>query len=185
MAIMAVPLLKTRLTFEDARHISLDGELEEGEWIPVTRPTLWHGQVMAQVAFLLKIFLRDHPIGQVACGDPGVEVSHDPDTLRGPDVVFGADEHLVEGRMPDDWLETPPDLVVENVSKSQTVAAVAPRARAYLAAGARLAWVVDPKPERVLVFAPLAGVRTLYRDDQLHGGDVLPGFHCIVADLFR
>lgn len=185
---MAETAVATRpLTFDDVRQFDPDelpGELENGEWIPVSRPTPRHGEVMAQLAFLLKCFLMQHPIGRVSCGDPGVELTHDPDTLRGPDVIFVANERL-EDKMPDDWLESAPDLAVEIVSKSQSFVENALRARDLLAAGSRAAWVIDPKSRTVAVFTEPDRVRFLQEEDELDGGEVLPGFRCRVAQLFE
>ena len=56
--------------------------------------------------------------------------------------------------------------------------------RAYLAAGTRLVWDVNPEDRCVTVYASnQRGV--VYDDtDTIDGGDVLPSFKCPVADFF-
>ena len=59
--------------------------------------------------------------------------------------------------------------------------------REYLAAGSRLVWVIDPRTRTAEVFADpsrpneMVLVRT---EEELDGGDVLPGFRLRLADLF-
>ena len=77
-----------------------------------------------------------------------------------------------------------PDLAVEVVSFDDRPREVAEKARAWLAAGARLVWVANPKSRTVDVYRPGADVETLTASEQLIGGDVLPGFACPVAEVF-
>jgi Uma2 family endonuclease len=58
------------------------------------------------------------------------------------------------------------------------------KALEYLAGGAKLVWVIDADPQRVVVFTPPDHVKILGVDDTLDGGEVLPGFQCSVAELF-
>jgi hypothetical protein len=44
--------------------------------------------------------------------------------------------------------------------------------------------VLNPKHGRVTAHAPGAGARVLGADDRLDGGDVVPGFACLVREIF-
>ena len=77
------------------------------------------------------------------------------------------------------------DLVVEVVSKSNTKAEIARKLTEYFAAGTRLAWVVEPKPQTVRVHTAPGEFVVLGIDDSLDGGGVLPGFRLAVRDLFE
>ena len=55
----------------------------------------------------------------------------------------------------------------------------------YFAAGSRLAWVVEPKPQTVRVHTSPGEYVVLGIDDSLDGGGVLPGFRLAVRDLFE
>lgn len=70
---------------------------------------------------------------------------------------------------------------------SQSVSALnlTEKALEYLAPGASIVWVLDPEPQRLLLFTPADDVRVPGADDLLDGGDLLPGFSCRVADLFE
>jgi Uma2 family endonuclease len=160
------------------------GELVKGEWnlMPLTG---WrHGEIVAQVSFLLKLYLREHPIGRLACNDPGAVLSHTPETLRGPDIGFIAMERVPPEGLPEQWWEGGPDLVVEVVSPSQSIAELLEKAQEFLAAGTRLVWVLDPEQQCVLVRTQIERVRVRKTTDTLDGGDVLPGFAARVAELF-
>jgi hypothetical protein len=53
----------------------------------------------------------------------------------------------------------------------------------YLASGARQVWQIFPETRRVVVYESLDRVRSLAADEELDGGDLIPGFRCRVADL--
>ncbi len=67
---------------------------------------------------------------------------------------------------------------------SQAFSEMAAKALEYLAGGARMVWVVDADPHRVVLFTPPDHVRILGPDETIEGGAVLPGFRCSVAELF-
>jgi len=52
----------------------------------------------------------------------------------------------------------------------------------YLAAGARLVWVINPKRRTATAHAPDAPPRALVESDTLDGGDVVPGFACALRE---
>ncbi len=58
------------------------------------------------------------------------------------------------------------------------------RVKAYLHAGVKMVWLVDPEERDVTVSCPGQEDEVLDRTQELLGGDVLPGFRCPVADLF-
>ncbi len=59
------------------------------------------------------------------------------------------------------------------------------KARRYLDAGARLAWIVCPRRRQVDVWHPGdTAPKTLAIGDTLDGEDVIPGFSHPVASLF-
>lgn len=53
----------------------------------------------------------------------------------------------------------------------------------YLTNGVRLAWIINPEARTVTVATTPAASRTLFEDDTLDGGDVLPGFSTPVRDM--
>ena len=77
-----------------------------------------------------------------------------------------------------------PDLAVEVVSPNDLAYDVDSKVEDYLQAGVRLVWVVNPVTRTVRVHHPDGPGATLRADGELTGGDVLPGFHCPIRDLF-
>ncbi|HSN98075.1 MAG TPA: Uma2 family endonuclease [Candidatus Nanopelagicales bacterium] len=177
-----------RMTFEDAARLDPDeypGEIIDGEWVPMTRGTWRHGEITSAINFLLRLYAREHPGWSVSVADPGVKLSRNPDRLRGPDVGMVRADRVPSGKGVDGWLDGAPDLAVEVVSDSQTISEMTKKALDYLAAGAKMVWVADPEPRRVVLFTPPNQVKILGAEDLLEGGDVLPGFRCKVTELFE
>jgi Uma2 family endonuclease len=77
-----------------------------------------------------------------------------------------------------------PDLAVEVLSPSDRMAEAPSKVTMYLQAGVQLVWLLDPETRTISIFRPDAAPRTLYENDTLDGGDVLPGFSVSVAELF-
>jgi Uma2 family endonuclease len=108
----------------------------------------------------------------------------DPDLLRAPDLGFITAERIPPEGLPDQWWQGGPDLTVDVVSPSQGVSELIGKAQEFLRAGTRVAWVVDPVRQCVLVCTPPDHVTVLHETDTLDGGDVLPGFAVPVAAVF-
>lgn len=176
------------MTFEEAARLDPDmggGELDDGKWVPVTKNTWQHGEIVAVVSALLYAYAKRNPGWSVATGDPGTKLRRDPDRLRGPDVGIVRKERRPTGRGADGWLEGAPDVAVEVVGDAQAHSDLAKKALEYLAAGAKAVWVVDPEPRRVVVYTPPNATSVLGPDEELDGGEALPGFRCRVAELFE
>jgi Uma2 family endonuclease len=80
-----------------------------------------------------------------------------------------------------------PEFVVEVASPSQHRPELAAKARRWLQAGVNLVWIVWPVEHEVDVWvASSAGApRTLGMDDELDGGDTLPGFEAPISALWN
>lgn len=175
------------ITFEEAARLDPDergGEVDQGRWIPVTRNTWLHGEVVVNICALLKLYARRHPGWSVSGGDPGTKLGDEPAVLRGPDVAIVGAERRPTGRGAAGWLDGAPDVAVEVIGDDQSPSELARKALEYLGAGAKAVWVVDPEPRRVMVYTPPNNVQVIGSDETLNGGDALPGFSCQVEELF-
>ncbi len=76
------------------------------------------------------------------------------------------------------------DLAAEVVSPGNTRREVAGKVSAWLGAGTRLVWVVNPRDETVTIHEAGRAPRRLGASDTLDGAPLLPGFRLPVADLF-
>ena len=159
-------------------------ELVRGEVITMPPPGFQHGFVQVKVAVALETFAIQSNLGRVTV-ESGVVTETDPDSVRGPDVAFWSYARLPEDCDPEVYPDVAADVCVEVLSPGNTAAKMAAKVREYFAAGVRLVWVVDPDARAVTVYTT-PGDGTVVRDDAtLTGGDVLPGFSCPVAALFR
>ena len=175
------------MTAKDLLNLKEDGwkyELVRGELVRLSPGKPKHGKTIITVATLVNVHVREHDLGTVYGNDTGFIVSHDPDTVRGPDVAFVAKKRIPPEGEPDEYWDIAPDLAVEVPSDNDTRKDVQDKVTDYLNAGVRLVWVVNPKTRTVEVHVP-DGKEVLKEEDTLTGGDVLPGFSCKVADIFK
>jgi Uma2 family endonuclease len=176
------------MTFDAASKLDPDasrGEIERGEFISLTNSTWRHAFILINIGSLLRSYVRTHREWKVGGGDPGCKLEHDPDTLRGPDVGLVRRERLPTGKGAQGWLEGAPELVVEILGDSQTVAELLKKASEFLTAGARMVWLVEPDAERVLVITAESVTRVFGKNDMLDVSESFPGLAFPVADVFE
>jgi Uma2 family endonuclease len=177
---------KTLLTGDDLWKIVADGsryELSQGELVPMTPVGMQHGGVVVAIAELLRRYARPGNRGLVGT-EIGFRLTRDPDTVRAPDVAFVSGNRLPKEGVPKKFAEFPPDLAVEVLSPEDTASEVLRKVEEYVIAGVPLVWVVDPATRTVTVYRSLQEVKVLTTDQELDGGDVLPGFRAKLTALF-
>jgi len=146
-------------------------------------PTPLHDLVRGRIERMLHAFVAPRALGRVF-GDVGYLLAEKPDTVRGPDVSFVAEARW-KGLDLRRWIRGAPDLAVEVLSPSNRPAEIHAKIADYLAAGARLCWVVDCDRRRVSVYRKLLFPTHLSADDVLDGEDVIPEFSIQVEALFE
>ena len=144
-----------------------------------------HGQLGMRLRTLLGAHVWRHRSGVVFGAGTAFRLARDPDTVLAPDVAFVRAARIPASGVPAGWFPGAPDLAVEVLSPTDRSLAVDDAIAEYLQAGARLAWVVNPKHHRVTVHVPGATPRVLGVDDRLDGGEVVPGFACDVREIFE
>lgn len=159
-------------------------ELVRGEVVAVPSPGAIHNVIANLLFHLLYTFASEQRLGIVFGDNMGYVLSRGPDTVRIPDVSFVAWDRVPDAGIPDGSWQIPPNLAVEVVSPSDQTADVNDKAREYVASGVSLAWVLWPKRRVVSVYTRDQMVRELGLDDELDGGDTLPGFSVRVSTLF-
>ena len=142
-----------------------------------------HGEIWLELATRLRTFVRERGLGTAVGADTGFILAEVPPTVRAPDAAFVSSRRLAAGR-PVGFAPFPPDLAVEVLSPSDTLAGIREKVRDYLAAGSHLVWVVEPRNRQVRVCRTGSDERVLGAGDVLDGEDVVPGFRVPVADLF-
>ena len=183
---MSTPLRtrQTLMTAEEYARLPDDGrryELVRGVLVEMSHPQSHHGIVVVALASLLRSWVRPRKLG-IIVADVGHVIERGPDTVRGPDVAF-----VRNGRLDlrtTSWVEGGPDLAVEIRSPGDRKGEIDERVADYLRAGTPLVWVVDPAKRTVTVRRPGVADVVLREDDEVDGGEVLPGFRAAVRECF-
>jgi len=172
------------LSAEEFAALDLPGrhELVRGTVIEVSCPKPRHALAESHILFYLMLYARASNAGIVL--PTGYVVERQPDTVRGPDVAFISTRRFAGEVDLDRFVEGAPDLAVEILSPTNRSGEVARKVKEYLAAGARLVWVVDTRRRTVTVHAPGIAAERVAEDGILAGRDVLPGFAMPVAEIF-
>ena len=143
----------------------------------------YESYLTVRLILLLGTFVEQHNLGCVAGADGMMRLA--PSLVRIPDVSFVSWGRLPGRRVPRVAIaDLAPDLAVEVISPSNTAREMERKLQDYLAAGVRLVWYVHPGPQEVHVYtAERQAVLTI--DQELPGGDVLPGFVLPLRQLFE
>jgi Uma2 family endonuclease len=133
------------------------------------------------VVYYLIAYLKGRKIGQAFTADGLVRLAGGQ--IRIPDAAFISRERLSRIKR-GTILEIAPDLVVEVLSKGNTRREMEKKLREYFASGVRIVWYADPKKRTVRVYEAVDRSVLLNDDDELDGGDVLPGFRLSIREWF-
>jgi Uma2 family endonuclease len=145
-------------------------------------PNVAHMIVQLLLDVVVGLFVQRNGLG--ICGPEGRCVFGPPGGERPllPDFLFVARAHLagLDLRGP---IRRAPDLAVEILSPDDRMTDVMDKLRFYLLNGVRLVWLIDPDNRTLTVMTSVGEARILSEDDTFDGGDVLPGFTCVVRDI--
>jgi len=178
---------KILFTADDLLRLPNEGkryELVKGELIEMAPTGGRHGRVAIRIGWRLGAYVEQQDLGEVFAAETGFLLERNPDKVRAPDGAFVAKGRLPPGDLPVGFLDIVPDLVVEVVSPSDTASYVQAKVEDWIRAGVRLVWVFYPDTRSVASYGSLDEVRILTESDRLQGDPVLPGFSCLVKDLF-
>jgi Uma2 family endonuclease len=168
-----------RLPDDGKRYELIDGELRE------IAPTLnWHGEVETNLTTLLHTHTRAHGLGRVSCGEVLYIVRRNPDRVRAAAIAFLRQERVPSLEARQHIMEVIPDLVVEILSKSDTIEEISDKIDDWLNAGVQMLWIVDPFRRTVTIYQPGRDPTLLGEHGILEGDSVIPGFRCSVAEIF-
>lgn len=145
-----------------------------------------YGKIASEIARLMGNFVVERDLGDVTV-ESGHYPPQDRRSLLLPDVAFIRKERAPA---PDLARYAPlmPDLAVEIISPSQSLAQARRKASVYLRHGTSLVWLVNPAEKTAEVWtlgsdgAPHS--ETVETEANLSGGTVLPGFALPLGRLF-
>ena len=169
------------MTLEEFLENDVEGyEYVKGELVPMAAASRRHGEVNINTIHYLYSYVHQHKLGRMYTAETSFKVG---DRVLKPDVAFVSTDRLTGDN--DKGLPIPPNLAIEVVSPTDVLSRVVGKALAYLDAGTRCVWVLEPISKTVTVYKSETDIKTLTREDTLTGNDVVPGFSCPVAQLFE
>jgi Uma2 family endonuclease len=171
------------LSHEDALR-----EVEDGEVMELRETGKYAAKVARFLFAALSEYLAGRRLGWVE-HETAFILDVERDLRRRPDLAFISfdcwpADRVVSEEDEGDW-EIVPDLPIEVVSPHDTHGKLMRKVRKYSRYGVRQVWVLNPGERTVSVYSSPKAVAILGPDDELDGGDVLPGFRVPVATLFR
>lgn len=158
-------------------------ELVNGEVIDVGNSGMEHGYIASILNILVGGYVLTQKLG-VVC-DSSTAFAMNTGNRCSPDFSFVSKERL-QGirRLPKGFFQGAPDLAVEVISPSNTFEEIHEKLVEYFESGCRLAWVINPDEQSILVYRQPQPDHLLKMTDTLTGEDVIPGLEIPVAELF-
>lgn len=156
-------------------------ELVGGELV-MSQAGFEHGDISAEILSELRRHVKTHKLGTVVGASTGFWMK--TGNSRSPDVSFVSKDRL-RGRRPiKKFFQGAPDLAVEVVSPNDKWQEASKKVAELFANGTKLAWVINPADQTVLVYHSAQPDQILRSGDLLDGEQIIPGFTFPVADLF-
>lgn len=181
------PATKERI-WTDEEFMALSGEndryeLVDGELVNMGNSGMEHGYLASNLTIFLGGYVLAHKLG-VIC-DSSTAFTMKAGNKRAPNVSFITKERL-QGikRLPKGFFSGAPDLVVEIISPNNTFAELHGKMIEYFANECRLAWLIHPDEQSILVYRSPRPDRLLKITDNLDGEEIIPGFSMPISNLF-
>ena len=169
------------MTMEEFLENDIEGyEYVKGELVPMAAAAIVHGEIGSNIHLLLGLYVRENKLGRLYSLETTFKLG---DRVVKPDIAFVSIERLSEDKFK--GFPDAPDLAIEIVSPTDKHYNVTEKALAYLEAGTRLVWVIEPIAKTVMVYRSPTDFTLLSCEDTLTGEDVVEGFTCPVAQLFE
>src|SRR5688572_2942853 len=131
------------LTAEEFEELPDDGKLYElidGQLREIPQLTMWQGEVEANLAMRLHPHVQDRMLGCVSIGKVVFIGRRNPDRMRAADIAFIRQERVPSLEARQHIMEVIPDLVVEILSKSDTIEVISDKIDDWLGAGVQRLW---------------------------------------------
>lgn len=157
-------------------------ELVRGKIIRMNPPGSAHGRIVMRIAGPMHVFVEAHELGVVYGAETGFLLERDPDTVRAADVAFVRHDRVPPADF-NGYIDGAPNLAVEVLLPSDRASDVNAKVRDWLAGGAQLVWVVDPRNRLVTVHRAADESIVTSEAGTLDAEAVLPGFQLEVVDV--
>lgn len=158
-------------------------ELIDG--VPVEKRVSYLSLMIAtRIARLIGNYAEPKNLGTLATEVPLSGIFGRSNHGRRPDVCYTSFAALPVVPAAGDLKGVVPDFVAEVVSPHDVAIELEIKIQEYLAAGIKVVWIVYPDPKVVRVHHADGTMKLLNITGTLDGGAALPGFTCVVADIF-
>jgi Uma2 family endonuclease len=141
-----------------------------------------HGGIGARLLVRLGGYVEAHKLGAVYGPDTSYQIGPNE---RIPDVSFVSASRIPFDGEPQGIWPIAPDLAVEIVSPNDLYEKVITKVEDYFGAGVRQVWLISPEHRSVTIYRTPTQLAILTEAEDLSGDDLILGFRCPVADLFR
>jgi Uma2 family endonuclease len=161
-------------------------ERNEYKEISIMPPTTSEtGNRNAKLTIQLGIWNEKYKLGEVFDSSTGFKLPNGAE--RSPDLSWIQNERWeaisIENKRK--FAPVAPDFVLELRSADQSLIALKEKMEEYIACGCRLGWLIDPQARKTFTYSENGDIQTVSFEDILSGGEVLPGFELVLADLFK
>jgi Uma2 family endonuclease len=186
-ASVTTPALLTAEEFARRPDPGYPEELVRGRPVPMPMPMPKprHGEICNRAGRILGNWADDHDLGRVLSNDTGVITERGPDTVRGADLSFYSYTSVPKGPLPDRYLDTPPELIVEVLSPSDRWPKVLAKVAEYLEAGTIVVLVLDDQRRLAHLYRADGRTQVLGAEEELTIPDLLGEFRVRVGRFFE
>jgi len=184
-ALLTTAALLTAEQFAERPDPGYPEELVRGRIVPMSMPKPRHGEICNRAGRILGNYAEDHDLGRVLSNGTGVITERGPDTVRGADISYYSFARVPKGRLPDRYLDIPPDLVVEVLSPSDRWPKVLAKVAEYLDAGTTVVLVLDDERGLAQIYRADGTTRLLGALEELTIPDLLGDFRVKVGRFFE
>jgi Uma2 family endonuclease len=184
-ASVTTPALLTAEQFAARPDPGYPEELVKGRIVAMPVPKPRHGEICVNAVFILRSHIEGRDLGRVLSNDAGVITQRSPDTVRGADVSFYSFARVPKGPLPDRYLDSPPDLIIEVLSPSDRWPKTLAKVAEYLEAGTTVVVVLDDERRLAHVYEADGATRILAAEEELTVPDLLGDFRVSVGRFFE
>lgn len=160
-------------------------QLFYGDALMMASPSVAHQALLVELTMQFGNWLKGKPCRVFAAPlDVRLfpEEDNSDDTVVQPDLLVVCDK----GKLAKGSVNGPPDFVIEIASPSNSPKELFLKFQAYLEAGVREYWVIDPEAKKIMVHLYENGhyISTVYKENACIPVTVLPGLNIAFQDLW-
>ena len=174
------PALLTLEEFMNLPETDMQQEICEGELIEMAPPKSAHSRCL--IAFQYSLYAWAAGTGRSVLPETAYTLSVDPATVRVPDVSV-IETARWDAAPPDGYVSGAPDLAIEVVSPSNSIADLTRKTAQYLRYGSKAVIVANPRTKEVHLHTQ-DSARVFRPGDIVAAAEAAPGWSINVSDLF-